>query len=121
MEESNQTTQPALASTAPAKPEVTPAAIPNPQVMQPAPGGIEQGPRSNESKMMLWLIGGLVVIIIVVGGIYFYLTGQQKKSQPKGVSPTPQVQENLENELNAINVEDIEQEFSSVDQDLETL
>ena len=95
---------------------------PTPEVMQPAPGGIEQSAKSNESKMMLWLIGGLVAIILIVGGIYFYLSSQQKLEQTKP-TPTqaPKVQENLENELNAVDVGDLDQEFLEVDKDLQSL
>lgn len=121
MEESNQLTQPVAANTAPAKPEVASSAAPNPQVMQPAPGGIEQSAKSNESKMMMWLIGGLVVIILVVGGIYFYLSSQQKAQTQPSPTPAPKVQENLENDLNALNVGDLDQEFSEVDKDLQGL
>lgn len=94
---------------------------PNPQVMQPATGGIEQSPKSNESKMVLWLIGSLVLIILVVGGIYFYLTSQQKAQIQPTPTPAAKVQENLENELNALDVGDLDQEFSEVDKDLQGL
>lgn len=117
MEESNQTTQAAGANTAPTQS----AAAPNPQVMQPAPGGIEQSAKSNENKMMLWLILGLVVIILVVGGIYFYMSGQQKAQTQPTPTPAAKVEENLENELNALDVGDLDQEFSEVDKDLQGL
>lgn len=95
----------------------------NPQPSPQAAPSVVQPPQESgeNNRMVLWLIVGLVVIILVVGGIYFYSTGQQKVTKPKGASPTPVVQENLENEVNAINVEDIEGEFSEVDKDLGTL
>lgn len=105
----------------PATENAAPAAVPNPEVMQPAPGGIEQSTKSSENKMMLWLIGGLVVIILVVGGIYFYLSSQQKAPTPPTPAPAAKVQENLEQELNGVDVGDIEGEFTQVDKDLESL
>ena len=115
MEESSKTIQSAVENAAP-------ATVPNPEVMQPAAGGIEQSSKSNESKMMLWLIGGLVAIILIVGGIYFYLSSQQKLEQTQPTpTQTPKVQENLENELNALDVGDLDQQFQEVDKDLQSL
>lgn len=112
--EENKTAQPATANAAP-------QAAPNPQVMQPAPGGIEQSSKSSESKMMMWLVGGLVVIILVVGGIYFYLGSQQKAQTKPTPAPAAKVPENLENDLNEVDIGDIEGEFTQVDKDLESL
>lgn len=103
------------------KTTTTPPTSPTPEVMQPAPGGIEQNAKSNESKMMLWLIGGLVAIILIVGGIYFYLSSQQKAQTQPTPTPASKVQENLENELNVLNVDDLDKEFSEVDKDLQSL
>jgi len=101
--------KPAVENAAPAKSDLTPAAAPNPEVTQP------------ENKMMLWLIGGLVAIILVVGGIYFYLSSQQKTQTQPTSTPAAKVEENLENDLNAVDVGDLDQEFSEVDKDLQGL
>lgn len=92
----------------------TPAAPqPAPTVMQ-AP---QQAPTPVKGKTM-WLIVLLVVIILLIGATYLYQSNQQKVSQP---SPTTTSEVSLESELNSINVEDIEGEFSAVDQDLQSL
>ena len=103
--------------------ETTQAATPQPQenptaVSTPAP--------ESDNKMVWWLAGGLVVIILVVGGIYWYLSKQQSAVVPSQTgssqTPVPQVQENLENDINAVDAEaPVESDFSSVDQDLQSL
>lgn len=105
----------------PAVENVPQSAVPNPEVMQPAPGGIEQSPKSSESKMVMWLIGGLVVIILVVGGIYFYLNSQQGSQNEPAPTPAAKVGEDLETELNTQDVGDLDEEFMEVDKDLESL
>lgn len=73
---------------------------------------------------MVWsLVGGLVVIILVVAAIYFYL-GQQKGLPPATPTPKPQAEaglDSLENEVSALIIEDIEGDFQSIDQDLNSL
>lgn len=95
--------------------EPTPTTQPTPVVVPPAePEG--------SNKMVLWLILGLVIIVLVVGGVYLYLSKQQGAetvgTQP---TPTPVAEENLENELNAIDVTESNQDFSAIDQDLQSL
>lgn len=95
--------------------EPTPTTQPTPVVVPPAePEG--------SNKMVLWLILGLVVIVLVVGGIYLYLSQQQGAetgvTQP---TPTPVTEENLENELNTIDVAGSDQDFTAIDQDLQSL
>lgn len=93
----------------------TPAAPqPAPTVMQ-AP---QQAPTPAKGKTM-WLIALLVIIILLIGATYLYQSSQQKVSQPSPTTTTSEV--SLESELNSINVEDIEGEFSAVDQDLQSL
>lgn len=99
----------------PAQPvEPTPTTQPTPVVVPPAePEG--------SNKMVLWLLLGLVAIVLVVGGIYLYLSQQQGAettvTQP---TPTPVAEENLENELNAIDVAESDQDFTAIDQDLQS-
>lgn len=118
--DNNQTKQPTQ-PTQQAAPSTPPAGRPA-SGGQPATNTVQQtAPEGNNNKMILWLVGGLAVVILVFGGIYFYLNSQ-KKTQPQPTpTPSPQVQENLEKELNAIEVNDLDAEFSTVDQDLENL
>ena len=89
-------------------------AAPSPSVMQ-----VQSPPPAAPGKgKTWWLIGLLVVIILLIGATYFYQSSQQKV-QPKASPTTTEV--SLESELNSINVEDIEGEFSAVDQDLQNL
>lgn len=95
----------------------------NNAIAQPAPpqAPIKTAPASK--KMILWLILGIAVIVLAAGGIYLYLSRQQTaKNLRTAVTQTPApVQENLEDELNAVDVENLDQDFSSVDQDLKQL
>lgn len=99
----------------------------NNAAVQPAPpqAPIKAAPASK--KMILWLILGLAVIVLAAGGIYLYLSRQQTANSLQTnatQTPTP-VEENLENDLNTdlntIDVEGLDQDFSSVDQDLKQL
>lgn len=114
--DNNQTNQPTQ-QTAPATPPVG----------QPASGGqpptniVQPASEGNNNKMILWLVGGLAVIILVFGGIYFYLNSQKKPQPTPAPTSTPKAQENLESELNSVEVDNLDAEFTSVDQDLQNL
>lgn len=76
------------------------------------------------NKMALWLIGGLIVVIAVVGLIYWYLSRGASKQENQPVKTPPPVsreEPDLEEDLNAIEVGDVETELSDVDKDLESL
>lgn len=89
----------------------------NPFVQPPV---AEEGGDNN--KMVLWLIVGLVVVILVVGAVYWYLSSQQSPTQPGEQAGTkPAVAEDLDKELNSINVDTLDSDFSLVDQDLQNL
>ena len=79
------------------------------------------------NKLILWLVGGLVIVIIIVGGLYWYL-GKQQTSQPSVQSNTPQsssqpqvTSENIDQELNAIDVQTSDSDFRIIDQDIGSL
>jgi flagellar basal body-associated protein FliL len=74
----------------------------------------------NSSKFVIWIITGLVIIILVVGGIYLYLSNKQAVTTPS-TTPAPVVQENLEDELNAVEIGDPDADFTAIDQDLQNL
>lgn len=101
-----------------------PAVLPTPPPPQPAPAPTSPPVEEGNSKMVLWLIGGLIVVIIVVGGIYWYLSSQAAKQALQQVkTPTPVTKEetSLESDLDAVQVGDIDSEFTEVDKDLESL
>lgn len=87
---------------------------PEPVVMQVPPT-----PAPPKGKTM-WLIVGLVIILLVIAGIYL-LQSRQKVSQSPKASPSPAVTDNLDQDLNSVVVEDLESEFTVVDQDLQNL
>mgnify|MGYP001558009829 CR=1 FL=1 len=103
----------------------TPAATQTPEVVQPTQNVVPPPKPAVQSegnnKMMMWLVGGLVLVILVVGVIYLFLNSQQQKSQAPEPTPKAAVEENLEQELDAVNIEDVEGEFKSVDSDLQKL
>lgn len=82
-------------------------------------------PSGDSNKMVLWLVIGLVIVVVLVGGIYFFLSKQQTKTtETTTVQTTPQPQDTvdaLDKDLNALNVENADSDFASVDQDLEQL
>lgn len=85
-------------------------------VADPLPNG-----QSVKKSKTMWLIVGLVVVILLIVGIYL-LQSRQKASQSVKVSPSPvAAKDNLEQDLNSLNVGDVESEFSTVDQDLQSL
>ena len=67
---------------------------------------------SGGNKMMLWLIVA-VVVLLIIGGVYYYLNSS-KPEAPAEPSPaqTTKVQEDLEDDLNAVNVDNGENDFS---------
>lgn len=89
----------------------------------PAPNTFSVGnqvPEPSSNKFVLMFVAGLVIIILLVGGIYLYLSRQQAPSEV-GPTPTPVVQENLEDDLNSIDITSIDNDFTSVDSDLQQL
>lgn len=118
--DNNQTNQPTQQTAPPTPPVGQPAngGQPATNIVQPA---ATQPASGNNNKMILWLVGGLAVVILVFGGIYFYLNSQKKPQIKPTPTPSPQVQENLESELNSVEVDNLDAEFSTVDQDLENL
>lgn len=85
-----------------------------PVVMQVSPT-----PPPSKGKTM-WLIVGLVIVLLVIAGIYL-LQSRQKAGQSLKASPSPEVTDNLEQDLNSVNISDLDSEFTTVDQDLQSL
>lgn len=109
----------------------TPNPMPNQTVSPPAAGVSQPQPPSvvstpvppqeqkSNTKMILMLIGGLLIVLALVGGTYFYVSMQ--KTTPTESKSVQQPSDNLETELNEVNIEDVENEFSTVDADLQKL
>ncbi len=102
--------QPSVGGTVPPPPK-QPANV----VQAPADGG-EQPPQSK--KMILMLVGGLILVLVLIGGAYLYVS---RSGTTQNQTQTVQQQDTLETELNQINVEDLESEFSTVEADLQNL
>lgn len=86
-----------------------------------APPNIKAASSGGDNNKMVWTVVA-VVVILIIGGIYFFMNSQ-KSSAPTGQTSTQttKVQENLDDDLNAIEIGDLDKEFSDVDKDLETL
>ena len=118
MDNANPTMQPPIVNT----PQTT---VPPQQSVPQVP--VSELPSGDSKKMILWLVIGLVVVILLVGGIYFLLNQQQtgksaqQASEQKVIESTPDTMDALERDLNALNVEDTETDFTSIDQDLQQL
>ncbi len=78
-------------------------------------------------KMILMLVVGMIVVLVIVGGIYYFLSRQQPTPTTQtttvapGQPPLAQVKDALDRELDSINVSASEDDFKSVDQDLQSL
>ena len=97
-------------------------AAPQPQFVTPDP----QTPKSeggDSKKMILYLVIGLLVIGGLVFGIYYYMSNQQKSTDTSQKEAPKQAEsvDTLETEIDAVSVDDIDKEFSSVDSDLQSL
>lgn len=107
-------------NTVPAQPAVNTS--PPPQ--QPA---VSPTPAASNNKILMFGIG-FVVIVILIGGIYFLLSKRQAATititkQPV-VQATPAPQDTvdaLDRDLSAVNVGNTDSDFSSLDQDLQSL
>lgn len=122
--DNNQQTQPQ--PSVPATPQAVPT---SPSVPLPVtPPQKEGGP---QSKLIMFLLAGVVLIIIAVAGVYLFLNNKQSGQFEKSTgeasnSPLPVVKpappaENLDEELNAIDTATGDEDFASIDRDLEGL
>lgn len=77
---------------------------------------------SSRGNKMMWLILATVVVLLVIGVVYYYLNSNKPAAPVEEVpAQTTKVQENLDDEVNAINVSDGENDFTSVDSDIKSL
>lgn len=119
------TTQPApeTVSQQGTQPVPQPNLMVSPQTEQhPIPDNTEA---KSSSKMVFFLIGGIVIAILAAGGIYLYLNNQKPvvKTESEQIAPviTPAPQAVTEEEVQSVNVSDIEAEFTDVNKDLQGL
>lgn len=119
----NQPQQPVAAAPQPQPAGVSPVPPTTPQQppstgQTPAPSGDQ--PLHQSKKMILMLAGGLVLVLVLVGGTYLFVsmsgTGQEEKQ-----TQAPPKQDSLETELNQVNIEDLEENFATVEADLQNL
>lgn len=81
------------------------------------------GDSSGNNKMVLWLITGLIITILIAGAVYWYLNNQQTSSnQQISKEPTPILESaKLDSELNSIDIPEMDENFSEVDKDINSL
>ncbi len=116
---------PLTQSQAPENPQmqgVPPQGQTQPQFVTPVP----QMPKSesgDSKKMIVYLIVGLLVVGSLVFGIYYFISNQQKATDTSQKSAPKQEEsvDTLETEIDAVSVDDIDKEFTSVDSDLQNL
>lgn len=119
----NNPVTPQTAGTSPQMQAAPPqATAPQPQFVTPDP----QTPKSeggDSKKMILYLVIGLLVVGGLVFGIYYFISNQQKTPDTSQKSAPKQTEsvDTLESDINAVGVDDIDKEFSSVDSDLQSL
>lgn len=114
----------AMPNPIPPQPMGMPAAS-NPQTPQQTSQPPPQPKAPGSSKLILWLVIGLILIVLLAGGAYLYMVRQQTNSVVQNpvpvTTPVPTPQENLENSLNGIDIATDSGDFTSIDQDLNQL
>ena len=102
-----------------------PATNPVQAAQQPSIGIVppQPAPSGNSNNKILWIIIGLVAVTVLVGGIYWNITNQQKAATTTVPKPTPTSESvnTLERDLNSTSLDDLDNEFSSLDSDLQQL
>lgn len=74
------------------------------------------------NKTMLWVVLGLILTIAVVGVVYWYLNMQQTSTAETVIdTQTAEQENNLQGDLDAIVVPEVDANFSEVDKDLGSL
>jgi flagellar basal body-associated protein FliL len=80
-----------------------------------------EGQRSS-NKIIIFVVIALVLTILAVGGYYLYMNSQATEQGAKESQlPQATVSPTEEDQLNAINIEEVDKEFTQVDQDLQKL
>lgn len=117
---------PLTQSQAPANPQMQAAPVQataaQPQFVTPDP----LTPKSeggDSSKMILYLVIGLLVVGGLVFGIYYFISNQQKATDTSQKSAPKQTEsvDTLQTEIDALSVDEVDKEFTSVDSDLQSL
>ncbi len=70
--------------------------------------------------MIIMLVLGLAVVVLLIGGAYFFVNSK-KTEVPSPTTQQTQAPDNLESDINAVGVGNLDTEFIPVDQDLQTL
>lgn len=98
--------------------------MPQPPIPQPqTPPNIMQTPNMGDEPksskgLILMIMIGVVMTIVLIGGAYFYVS---QNKQPETVPSPTTVVDNLEGELNRVEIDNLEEEFATVEADLQSL
>lgn len=109
------------APTPPVQPPGQPPAQP-----APAQAGTPLSAKSSGNKKFLLLIIGLVLAVLIIGVIFFIFSSQKTK-QPadrelkQTSTSTVKPEDNLDKELDSIDIQTPDSDFTSLDQDLQGL
>lgn len=104
----------------------TPTSAPAQSASVPTPAAPISSGGSN--KIMLFFIIIVVVVVALIGGVYFYLS-KQPEATPASTNPpvvqTPSKPEEtvdaLDRDLQSVNAASLDDEFSTIDEDLQKL
>lgn len=104
-----------------------PQTPPAPAAPPPQPTVTSVAPAS--SKKMVIVAAGIILVALLAAGIYLLMTKKQpattqapvKKTAVQATPKPPETVDALDKDLSTLNVGDIESDFSSVDQDLQSL
>lgn len=89
----------------------------NNQQQPPVVNSIPVTPPAKKGGTLTWVI--IIVVVVAVAGVaYWYLTSQGKLG---GTPSTTTEVESLNSELNALNQDDVDSDFTAIDQDLKNL
>jgi hypothetical protein len=129
----NQPTQPSISSQETSQPKIPdqqPVTLEQPSPAQPTNANPDQSASSNK-PILVFVILTILVVVLAVGGYYYYFNSKkseepapspQNTTQAPIATPTPPPTLNqMEQEVNSMNIEDTDGEFTQVDQDLQNL
>lgn len=92
------------------------------QPMQQPPQAPQAAPPTGNNKIMFMMVTGLVVTILIVGAVYWYLNNQKAKSYDMNSTvKVSQPDTTLQTDLDAIEIPEVDANFTEVDKDLGSL
>lgn len=125
MDQTNNPTPPVTPVAEPVQPATPVVPAPTNEINLDPAKPIVHSSNGKKGGKMIWIIVLAIALVGIVGGGAYYLT-QMNQAAPIATTTTPQATTSsefasLEREVNGVNVETFDSEFTDVDQDLKGL